>query len=75
MLSELVDSPASPVIDPDVFDFAMLLLSMQQIGHRLSSELELDALVSAILGTAKEVQSHPAVVEAYLGKEDEKKAA
>ena len=27
------------------------------------------------LGTAKEVQSHPAVVEAYLGKEDEKKAA
>lgn len=55
MLSELVESPPSPVIDPDVFDFAMLLLSMQQIGHRLSSELELDALVSAILGTAKEV--------------------
>lgn len=55
VLSELVESPASPVIDPDVFDFAMLLLSMQQIGHRLSSELELDALVSAILGTAKEV--------------------
>lgn len=55
MLSELVESPPSPVIDPDVFDFAMLLLSMQQIGHRLSSELELDSLVSAILGTAKEV--------------------
>jgi GGDEF domain-containing protein len=55
MLSELVETPASPVIDPDMFDFAMLLLSMQQIGHRLSSELELDALVSAILGTAKEV--------------------
>ncbi len=55
MLSEFVESPASAVVDPDVFDFAMLLLSMQQIGHRLSSELELDALVSAILGTAKEV--------------------
>ena len=55
MLSEFVETPASAVVDPDVFDFAMLLLSMQQIGHRLSSELELDALVSAILGTAKEV--------------------
>lgn len=55
MLSEFVESSPSPVIDPDVFDFAMLLLSMQQIGHRLSSELKLDALVSAILGTAKEV--------------------
>lgn len=55
MLSDLVEAPATPVIDPDVFDFAMLLLSMQQIGHRLSSELELDALVSAILGTAREV--------------------
>lgn len=55
MLSELVESTSTPVIDPDVFDFAMLLLSMQQIGHRLSSELEMDALVSAILGTAKEV--------------------
>lgn len=55
MLSEFVDVPRSAALDPDVFDFAMLLLSMQQIGHRLSSELELDALVSAILGTAKEV--------------------
>ena len=55
MLSEFVESPSTPVVDPDVFDFAMLLLSMQQIGHRLSSELELDALVSAILGTAREV--------------------
>jgi diguanylate cyclase (GGDEF)-like protein len=55
MLSELVDSSTTPVIDPDVFDFAMLLLSMQQIGHRLSSELEMDALVAAILGTAKDV--------------------
>ncbi|TXT36273.1 MAG: GAF domain/GGDEF domain protein [Planctomycetota bacterium] len=55
MLSELVEPPSTPVIDPDMFDFAMLLLSMQQIGHRLSSELELDALVSAILGTTKDV--------------------
>lgn len=55
VLSDLVKSPAAPGIDPDVFDFAMLLLSMQQIGHRLSSELELDALVSAILDTAREV--------------------
>lgn len=55
VLSDLVKSPAAPGIDPDVFDFAMLLLSMQQIGHRLSAELELDALVSAILDTAKEV--------------------
>lgn len=51
----LADAPKSPVLDPDVFDFAMLVLSMQQIGHRLSSELELNALVSAILDTAKEV--------------------
>ncbi len=55
MLTELVEPSASPVIGPDVFDFAMLLLSMQQIGHRLSSELKLDALVSAILDTAKDV--------------------
>lgn len=55
MLSDLVKSPAAPGIDPDVFDFAMLLLSMQQIGHRLSAELELDALVSAILDTTREV--------------------
>ena len=54
-LSDLVESPSTPTIDPDVFDFAMLLLSMQKIGHRLSAELELDALVSAILGTTKEV--------------------
>lgn len=55
MLSELVEPTASPVIDSDVFDFAMLLLSMQQIGHRLSSELKFDALVSAILDTTKDV--------------------
>ena len=52
---ELVESSTSQVINPDTFDFAMLLLSMQQIGHRLSSELKLDALVSEILRTAKEV--------------------
>ena len=52
---QLVESTTTPVIDPDVFDFAMLLLSMQQIGNRLSSELELDSLVAAILGTAKDV--------------------
>ena len=52
---QLVESTSTPVIDPDVFDFAMLLLSMQQIGNRLSSELELDSLVAAILGTAKDV--------------------
>ncbi len=55
MLAEFADAPTPPALDPDVFDFAMLLLSMQQIGHRLSSELELNALVSAILGTAKDV--------------------
>jgi diguanylate cyclase (GGDEF)-like protein len=55
MLTECADVPSASTLDPDVFDFAMLLLSMQQIGHRLSSELELDSLVSAILGTAKEV--------------------
>jgi diguanylate cyclase (GGDEF)-like protein len=55
MLADFAGAPSSPVLDPDVFDFAMLLLSMQQIGHRLSSELELNALVSAILDTAKEV--------------------
>lgn len=55
MLSETVNLPPSSTIDPDVFDFAMLLLSMQQIGHRLSSQLKLDALVSEILETAKEV--------------------
>jgi len=55
MLAEFADAPTSSVLDPDVFDFAMLLLSMQQIGHRLSSELELNALVSVILDTAKEV--------------------
>ncbi|MBC7821803.1 MAG: GGDEF domain-containing protein [Planctomycetaceae bacterium] len=55
MLAEFAGAPTAPVLDPDVFDFAMLLLSMQQIGHRLSSELELNALVSAILDTAKEV--------------------
>lgn len=55
MLAEFADAPTAPVLDPDVFDFAMLLLSMQQIGHRLSSELELNLLVSAILDTAKEV--------------------
>ena len=54
-LSELMGSSPSPVVDPDVFDFAMLLLSMQKIGHRLSSELELNALVSAIYGTTREV--------------------
>ncbi len=55
MLADFADAPTSPVLDPEVFDFAMLLLSMPQIGHRLSSELELNALVSAILNTAKEV--------------------
>lgn len=55
ILSQLAESPSTSVIDPDVFDFAMLLLSMQKIGHRLSSELELDSLVTAILGTAKDV--------------------
>lgn len=51
---EGTDNSQSPVVDPDVFDFAMLLLSMQQIGHRLSSELKLETLVSEILNTAKE---------------------
>ncbi len=55
VLTDLGDSTAAPGIDPDVFDFAMLLLSMQQIGHRLSSELKLDALVSSILDTARDV--------------------
>ncbi|MFM9961350.1 MAG: GGDEF domain-containing protein [Planctomycetaceae bacterium] len=55
MLTEFANVPPSNVLDPDVFDFAMLLLSMQQIGHRLSSELELNALVQVILETAKEV--------------------
>lgn len=51
----LSDSAGGAVLDPDVFDFAMLLLSMQHIGHRLSAQLELDALVTTILATAREV--------------------
>ena len=55
VLSESVESATPPFIDPDMFDFTMLLLSMQEIGHRLSSELKLAALVSEILRTAKDV--------------------
>ncbi len=41
--------------DRDFFDFAMLLLSMQDIGQRLSSDLDLRSLVPTILSMAKEV--------------------
>lgn len=41
--------------DHDFFDFARLLLSMQQIGHRLSSQLDLQSLAGTIVETAKEV--------------------
>lgn len=43
------------IADRDFFDFAMLLLSMQQIGQRLSSQLDLKSLIVAIQDTAQEV--------------------
>ncbi len=51
--SEVVAAPS--MADREFFDFAMLLLSMQQVGHRLSSELDLRELVSTILDTTQEV--------------------
>ncbi len=51
--------------DREFFDFAMLLLSMQQIGQRLSSQLDLKSLVVAIQDTAQEVL-HCQKAELYL---------
>ena len=51
--------------DHEFFDFALLLLSMQQIGQRLSSQLDLRSLVTTIQDTAKEVL-HCGHAELYL---------
>ena len=51
--------------DREFFDFAMLLLSMQQIGQKLSSQLDLRLLVIAIQNTAQEVL-HCHRAELYL---------
>lgn len=54
ILADLGDTTTSSMCDRNVVDFAVLLLSMQKIGHRLSAELELDSLVSAILSSSRE---------------------
>lgn len=55
LMTDIVSSPNAALADREFFDFAMLLLSMQRIGHRLSAELDLSSLVTAILETANEL--------------------
>jgi diguanylate cyclase (GGDEF)-like protein len=65
ILADLGDTTTNSACDPNVVDFAVLLLSMQKIGHRLTAELELDSLVSAILSTSRELLKCQ-TVELYL---------
>ncbi len=55
LLTDVSNVANGAVADHEFFDFAMLLLSMQRIGHRLSAELDLSSLVAAIVGTTKEL--------------------
>lgn len=55
LLADSVGSADALRADHEFFDFAILLLSMQQIGQRLSSQLDLRSLVATIQDTAKEV--------------------
>lgn len=64
-LSDSVGSVHPSLADREFFDFAMLLLSVQQIAHRLSSQLDLRSLVTTILDTAQEVL-HSSEVELHL---------
>ncbi len=55
LLTDSIGSADALRADHEFFDFAILLLSMQQIGQRLSSQLDLRSLVTTIQDTAKEV--------------------
>ncbi|MCX7423228.1 MAG: sensor domain-containing diguanylate cyclase [Planctomycetia bacterium] len=55
VVAENVAKSDSKLTDREFFDFAMLLLSMQQIGQKLSSQLDLRSLVIAIQDTAQEM--------------------
>ncbi len=65
IVPENVAASDPKLTDREFFDFAMLLLSMQQIGQRLSSQLDLRSLVVAIQDTAQEVL-HCQRAELYL---------